>query len=408
MKKTQQELITLLKKEIKKSINDKALIRERINYLSDNYSMPINVASDLLTMRIDIVDESIITLFMLLSAIKSNYINLYFTDAEIKIYSKQIKKQHFQFPIKWDMIQIEEDQWIGKITAQELMKLRDARLINYNENTQRTLKHVVDKDFEYYQIALNRNAVNAIIDSYTNDAYIPNTITLNIPEATDFKYQDGKLIIKEIEAFDILDGYHRYIAMSNKYNIDKTFDYSMELRVVCFPEEKARQFIWQEDQKTKMTKVDSESFNQSNPSNQVINLINQNTLLRNVINRNEGAINVGIASAMIDRLFFNTTKVINRKMIVGAKDILIKRMTALIDSDPGIYDKKWDRRFTMCAFTLIVNEKIEDDKLLEEINKLYEYSSSPSYEMVFGKNGAVINTNIVTRVEKLYAEMKEV
>lgn len=408
MKKTQQELITLLKREIKKSINNKTVMRERIDYLSNTYSMPINVASDLLTMRIDLVDESIVTLFMLLSAIKEDNVSLYFTDAEIKTYSKQIKKQQFQFPIKWDMIQIEEDQWIGKITAQELMKLRDARLINYNENTQRTLKHVVDRDFEYYQIALNRNAVNAIIDSYTNEDYIPNTITLNIPETTDFKYQDGKLIIKEIEAFDILDGYHRYIAMSNKYNIDKKFDYSMELRVVCFPEEKARQFIWQEDQKTKMTKMDSDSFNQSNPANQVINLINQDTLLKNIISRNDGAINVGIASAMIELLFFNTNKTINRKMIVDAKNILIRRMKALVDCDAGIFDWKWDRRFTMCTFALIGNEDIKDDDLLGEIRKLYEYTESPSYEIVFGKNGAQINKNVLTRIEKLYLEMKEV
>lgn len=408
MNKTQQELISFLKREIKKSINNKSLIRERINYLYDNYSMPINAASDLLTMRVDLIDESIVTLFMLLSAIEEKSISLYFTDAEIKTYSKQIKKNNFQFPIKWDMIQIEEDQWIGKITAQELMKLRDARLINYNENTQRTLKHVVDKDFEYYQIALNRNAVNAIIDSYTNDAYIPNTITLNIPEATDFKYQDGKLIIKEIEAFDILDGYHRYIAMSNKYNVDKKFDYSMELRVVCFPEEKARQFIWQEDQKTKMTKMDSDSFNQSNPANQVINLINQDTLLKNIISRNDGAINVGIASAMIELLFFNTNKVINRKMIVDAKNILIRRLKALIDYDAGIFDGKWNRRFTMCAFTLIGNENIEDENLLGEIRKLYAYTESPDYEIVFGKNGAAINKNVLTRIEKLYSEMKEV
>lgn len=407
--KQRDELIKFLSREIKKSIGNKNVMRERADHMLSEYNIPIDVSTDVLTTRVDVCDASTPLLFALLMTIDKNKSSLYFTDTEAKTLEKQVLKETKpSFPIKWDMVEVSDDQWIGKITVQDLMKLRDARLIKYNENTQRTLKRVINNGFEYYQIAINRNAVNAIINSYNSDAYIPNTITLNIPETTDFKYENGKLIIKDIEAFDILDGYHRYIAMSNIYNVNKKFDYSMELRVVCFSEEKARQFIWQEDQKTKMSKMDSDSFNQNNPANQVINLINQSTLLKNVISRNTSAINAGLASSMIDRLYFNTNKVINRKMIVEAKDKLIKRLTALIDSDPGIFDVKWDRRFTMCAFTLIEDDNIEDKDLLGEIKKLYDYTNSPTYEIVFGKPGAVVNTNVITRIEKLYKEMKEV
>ena len=112
--------------------------------------------------------------------------------------------------------------------------------------------------------------------------------------------------------------------MSNIYNRDPGFDYEMELRVVCFNEDTAKQFIWQEDQKTKMRKMDSETFNQNSPANQVINLINQSGLYRNVIGRNNSVIDQGLASHLITKLWFNTTKVIKRKTLLDVRDEILQ------------------------------------------------------------------------------------
>lgn len=66
---------------------------------------------------------------------------------------------------------------------------------------------------------------------------------------------------------------HRYIAISDLSNLNEDFDYPMELRSTMFSESKAQQMIWQKDQKTKMRKIESDSLNQNNFANQVINFI---------------------------------------------------------------------------------------------------------------------------------------
>ncbi len=43
----------------------------------------------------------------------------------------------------------------------------------------------------------------------------------------------------------------------------------MEIRIVSFTEEKAKQFIYQKDQKTKMKQIDSAAMNQYSPANTV-------------------------------------------------------------------------------------------------------------------------------------------
>lgn len=41
----------------------------------------------------------------------------------------------------------------------------------------------------------------------------------------------------------------------------------MEIRIVSFTEEKAKQFIYQKEQKTKMKQIDSAAMNQYSPAN---------------------------------------------------------------------------------------------------------------------------------------------
>ena len=59
----------------------------------------------------------------------------FYTTQEIKHYSNSkydVKK--IKFPLIFKMIQVEDDQWIGKITVDMLMQLRKAQLINYTKD----------------------------------------------------------------------------------------------------------------------------------------------------------------------------------------------------------------------------------------------------------------------------------
>ena len=164
---------------------------------------------------------------------------------------------------------------------------------------------------EIYTIAINNTAVDAIEHSMINETYIPNTITLNIADDSEADYEydndNHKLIIRSIKYFDIVDGYHRLRAMSLTSNKDESFDYPMELRIITFDESIAQQFIYQEDQKTKMSKVDSNSYNHSDAAVYICEKLAQ-TMGRGIISRNQNVIDLAnLVQAVKD--IYNTNKI---------------------------------------------------------------------------------------------------
>ena len=404
MKKTKKQLSDLITLEIKKNIYNKSFARENMNHLFDKYNISEEISTDILTLRTSPIDYSEYILFCVLDSLASNFIPEYFTESEINTYSKtQYKKREIELPIKFNMIQLTDDQFIGRITVKELMELRDAQLIKYNENTQRTLNKKIDGDLEFYEISINRKAVNAIVESFSNGSYIPNTITLNMPEFTEYKYSNGKLIINEIESFDIIDGYHRYIGMSSQYNINPDFDYPMELRVVCFSEEKAKQFIWQEDQKTKMRKVDSDAFNQNDPANQILNQINQTGLLKNVASQT-GALDFSDTAVIIKRGYVCQPK-ISRAEIIEIRNYLVRKLNILLETDSNIFDNHWDQTYTRIAFALF-KEDIADEDLLREINKFYDMFDTIASDDLKNRIKASFSTVTFNKIGDCYRRFK--
>lgn len=276
MKQLVLDLNKILRKEIESNVTNKRYIKDKVIEANKKFGFPPRVITDFISNRGEVSSFDYFTWFVLASVIKEEIIPDFFTDIEIEQYKNERYREVAPvFPLVIEAVQIRDDQWVGKITVKDLMKLRDNHLIHYNENTQRTLRRIVRGNTETYKIYVNNGAIKNIKESFLTGTYIPNMLTLNIPETSDFSYKNGKLTITEMEYFDILDGYHRYRAISDIYNQDKDFDYDMELRIVCFPEEKARQFIWQEDQKTKMRKIDSDQLNSNNAGNQVATSLNQ-------------------------------------------------------------------------------------------------------------------------------------
>jgi hypothetical protein len=270
------------------------------------------------------------------------------------------------------MVQVAPDQWIGAITAKELMKLKRQQLIKYNENTQRTMRRIVHGQDRYFKIFLNNKSVEEIKESLRSGTYIADDITLNMPlETTEFVFNNGTLTINEMDKLDIIDGYHRYIAISRLSIEDKNFDYPMELRLVNFSEEKAKQLIYQKDQKTKMRQVDSAALNQYNPANIIIDQLNSDPAcnIQGMIARNGGKINYSELSTLINYWWFpgNSKKQASRKEILLIKKELQEKFNNLISSDLSWAD---DHEFTTKELSIITYCFKNSDNYLEDINKL--------------------------------------
>ena len=376
--KSRDDLAHILDKKIR-SVSSTQQEITYVGQLNDSFNLPPEIASDYLTLRNNITEANDFVLFIFASLLYKDKLTKYFTASEIKEYSKsKFSVDKLKFPLRYKMVQIADDQWVGKITVKEIIKLRDAQVINYNEKAQRTMQRIVANGVEHYQISLNKKAVAGIEDAFESGMYIPNTITLNLPEDTDYSYDEetNELVIKGGDGFhfDILDGYHRYIAISKTYNINHKFDYNMELRIVQFNEDRAKQFIWQEDQKTKMRKMDSDAMNQTAVATKVIARLNGDPTfnLAGQINPNEGVINSPLLYICINTLFCQgiIKKTEELKKIIGITKQLKDTINYITEHDKRYLDK-WNKRRTI-AVIYAIYKAIPLNKILKEIEAYYD------------------------------------
>ena len=339
--------------------------------LFSKWNIPLNITNDLLNLRKDVTEVSDYILYHLIIAIDKNSLPQGYPPEHLKDeFNKPFKNETVKFPLVYSVIQIDNFQYVGKITARELFNLGNNALLNYNENTQRVMRRVITPNGEHYEITKNERAINHIEESYKEKKYIPNTITLNIPydDDSDFYYDEDscKLIINKIKNFDLLDGYHRYVAMNRICAFDSDFDYPMELRIVIFTEEKARYFIYQEDQKTKMSKVASNSLNKYNPANIIVNRI-QNSTYGNIVAYNKGIISSSILSDAIRIIYgINVDKTYKPSEINAISKEIINGFDELIENDPTIFDSQLDGCDIYCIVSMIKN-KYYDTAILPEL-----------------------------------------
>lgn len=369
MLKPREKIEESIQRQLRALEKDPSNYRTNINSLVDKlnskYGISFSEASDLLSQKVHISTVSDFELYAVMSVVNGKLIPDYFTPIEIKKYSTfKISEEKITFPIEFNVIQVAEDQWLGNITAKQLMLFRDTQFINYNQNTQRTMTRINHGVFESYKITLNRKAVEGIKRSFARNAYIPNTITLNLPDDAEFDYDEmeNKLIITSISHFDILDGYHRYIAISELTNNDPDFDYTMELRIVSFSEEKAKQFIWQEDQKTKMSKADSATFNQYKASNIIAQRLNSGTL-RGIVNNNGGIIDTAVLTNILDYTYLKGKQDLTRSEEISLAKKIGKDFEKLENDNPKIFDERWDREYTICVVYCLFNECFNASKI---------------------------------------------
>lgn len=387
MLKEREELETKLQHELRRISTDKEMLTKLIQSLIVTGLSEKNSGEIVLSIKpLSIYDDR--TIYKLSSLLLSDkVVNSFFTPKEVKEYGKTTKTAGKNvFPIKWKMVQIDDRQFIGKITVEELMRLRDLQLLNYNPKAQRPMQ---TKEFNGEVMlvpTLNTSAVRAIKESYLNKTYIPNTLTLNIPIEDSFEYDESEneLIVYKLEHFDILDGYHRFRALSDIYNLDETFDYSMELRIVSFSDEEARQFIYQEDQKTKMRRIDSESYNQNNFANQIIQELNKfSTILKGKFNANE-FIDPAIAGRMLNISFlFGETK-ISRRDTIELRSYIEQSFREYENNDMDLLEKKWEPRFIISFFYAMWKSKeIGLDKIYQLTNDVYKLLKDEGYKKSF-------------------------
>lgn len=363
-----------LREKINQNINDIKWGNNISLAANKRFGIPVGVTQDI-CMKNDSVDNlNDFILYAIISVVDSKVLPDYFTTLEIASYSNEVYNNSIEVPREFRVIQISEDQWLGRINVTDWMKLRDLQIINYNENTQRPLKKIIRGEQVEYKIDINKGQVEDIYNSIMNDTYIPDTITLNLPEDAVFEYDDTTttLNIMYYDHFDITDGMHRYLAFSRAYEAGKDLsNFYEELRITSFDESKSNDFIWQQDQKYKMTKVASQSFNSDSIGVKICQKLNNNSAFKNQINKTDGLINFITMSSAITTLFNYEHKskslenqVENKRYEVNLGKEISKSLESIIEEKPELLTTKWDDKYIV-AFICAIKLNVADYNLLE-------------------------------------------
>lgn len=415
MLKDKKALEQYLDKQCDRIVTDNEKCKMIYTYANEKYEIPKGIVSDLVTKRMAMSAVSEFVLFILLDSIcnvlKDNTdilgVDNFYSMQEWKHYrNSKYETEKIQFPLVFKMVQITDDQWVGKIDVDMLMKLRQAQLINYNVNAQRSLTKIVKGDKETYKITLNSKAVKSISDNYKDGTFIPNTITLNVPldSDSDFYYDEEKssLVINSLECFHISDGFHRYIAACQTRDANPEFNYSMELRVVNWEDSKAQSFIWQEDQRTPIRKVDSRSMNMNRAANIVVTRLNENVRcnLKGLINRNEGAIHFGELADLVDYFYFKGVgKEKERSVSIQAVKELTDNFNMLTEYNTEYLEHRMSYRTLLVAMFCFDyfkgNDNINVCEVIEKAVKVIEKSDSKKL------NNRTPRVSLMSEVEKI-------
>ena len=382
MVKARNEIEKYLEKKIMKIIADNEVCTGVCDYVRDTYDIPRTITSDYISMRLSLEQASEFILFCLFDGIEKvtqkskTEIDSFFTMQEFKTYkNSKYETSDIKFPLRLKMIQVTDDQWIGRINTKTLMEFRKAQLINYNANAQRTMQRIVKCEKEFYKITINNETVSAIKKLVKRNVYIPTPFTLNIPTDSnaEFYYDEDRceLVINSIESFDISDGYHRYITFCSIHDDkENNFDYNMEFRIINFPDDKVQQFIYQEAQQTKMRKIDTNSFNMSNAANVVVTRLNENPMcnLQGLISRNQGVIHFGYLADFVNYFYFkNINKTKEKSVTITAIKELTDNFNMLTEYDSVYLEEEYSFKKLAAVMCMFDYFKDKDKKHMLEI-----------------------------------------
>lgn len=415
MLKDKKALEQYLDEQCDRIVVDNNKCKNVYSYANETYNIPKGIILDLVSKRKSMSEVTEFILFILLDSIhnvlkddkKILGVDTFYSMQEAQYYRKtKYESENIKFPLVFKMIQIEEDQWVGKIDVKTLMQLRQAQLINYNVNAQRTMQKIVKGDKTSYKITLNQKAVKEIANGYVDNTFIPNTITLNMPIEIypDFYYDEDScsLVIKSIDHLDITDGYHRYISACQVSDFDSNFNYNMELRIVNFTEDKAKQFIFQEDQKTKMRKIDSNSMNMNNAANIVVTRLNENVRcnLKGLIGRNDAIVPFGEFAELVNYFYFkDASKEKERTITIQALKELTDNFNMLTEYNTEYLENKMSYKTLLAAMFCFDyfkdNNKIDVCKVIEKTAKEMENSDNNKLKVKTPRK------SLMTEVEKI-------
>lgn len=403
MKKSRDSLDKFLEVILNKYITSSKIEADVIRICKEEYNLPEFRTRTIISNDASTAELREIEIYWILTAIKKVNKNAdinvgdYFTDIEIENYNKaKFQEPGIKFPIVLEACQVNDNQWITTIDVATLIKWRSS-LMRYNKEIQRRLETVNSNGITYEKISLNTSSVKKMVKLFENKEFVPNVITLNIPELeSDFTYDKANrlLIINSIDHFDMTDGYHRLVALSKVLERNPFFSFTMELRITHFSEVGASFFIWQEEQRTPLPKKDVASYNLNSMENVITRRIADSTScnLYGMIKRG-GQVDFATFSGMVKELY--VSKGIEQKMATTVMicNDLIKGINAITETHTDLLNGKMDistiRIMVYCCHKYYKQDKADLPELFDYMRRC-NYTKNEKITIAQGTSTATV------------------
>lgn len=379
------ELIINLRKQLDKIAIQKDGPSKVAEYCFKEHNIPVSKTMDLITDRVSLFDEVDEVIYCIAEAVDYTfYKNLtytYYSQKEIStLKNYKAKATKFKLPIIIPAIEVDDGrQWVGTINAKTLLEWESLGRIRYNIEKQRVRKQVVRGEDIAYKLDVKERSVKQISELMDKRDYIPDIITLDLPEEDDslnfrYDYDKRELIIEQIDHFDISDGFHRLLAMKRSKLKNPGFDYPMELRITFFPIYRTQSFIYQQDQKNKMSVTNSNSMNKNRASNIVVERLNENgngCNLSGQIKRSGGILEYGALSDLVEYYWFKgySGKEYNNKDIAEAMAEVRTMINTFVDTNPEYYETFINYKLLATYFYLVKTKGIDPQQAAKKVIK---------------------------------------
>ena len=379
-----EELIITMRKRFDKIALDRECRDKIALIIQEKFDMGIDYTMDLISDRLSLYQIEDNELFYLATGLEkeTSYFKVsdYFNEKEIELYSNsKYEIPGINYPIVINCVEVHKDkQWIGAIDSNLFMELRKVNKIRYNKDKQRTRKTIIKGSDIIFKTDINEKSIQQIATLMEKGEYIPDDITLDIPDDSEdnFYYDEERnaLIINSIDHFDITDGYHRYLAMCKCKDRNPDFNYPMEIRITHFSLQRSQQFIYQKDQKNKMKVTNSNSMDTNRASNDVVNRLNERGngfALAGQIQRGGGTVDFAALSDIIEYYWFKgNKKIYNNKEVADVYQEVKQILNEFIEENPEYYETYLNFRKLLVIFYLIKSKKLSIKKTSSKLKEL--------------------------------------
>lgn len=369
------------------------------------YNFPVGDAVDILNNKLPVEGMSLDTVYKtmrVLNELNKEIKQIKSEDAydykklDVDKYFTDTQKRSFEVPIEDEVpvgdivfekyLQLNPDQYIVTASIDEIVKWRDARRLKYNENTQRKMTIKESKGVEVKSVTLNSEARNEIHELMEKNEFISNILAININpdynEELPYVTKEGKLVIPAAVEIDISDGFHRYLEMTSVKDSNSNWEYTSAFYVTVFDENKANQFIWQEDHKNHLEKEQKETMNKSDELNYWLDRLNKSSKFH--LKGTLDAEKLYVITIMVRNLFDTKNKKIDRAEGMKIYQSIESNINELVEEkfyfDKDITKQEWFIYITALHYSIISGLKFMDiiNKVdIESLLKQFNFKNEP-------------------------------